>query len=410
MGFLINVGTRDETPETSGALLALKNTYLKTLKHTNETINYGMIQMSGGAMEMDYDQERTYFRGHCIQYDVIDMFQMMVDIALEPRSVLAANVAQTKNQKTHDLHKHLSHYDPFANNQENLLRTAYGYNTLGMPRYGMENNLGNLDARVLQQFIMDNITPKKCLIVASGVQNHREYVDLVKERLGDYLTVPEHLEQYQREPSVYIGGETRTWTESPATSISLAFESVPWNHADVPAFYLMNTLIGQATAFSSGGPGKGMYCRAVTNLMQQHGFIDGASAINSHFTDSGLFGINVEGPGSHSAELLQVAVEELNRLREPISESELNRAKNLLKMNVMMALENSGDRLEEIARNFQTFGNLTFQEYTANIDRVTSDQINRAASKALAGKPTMVVSGGAVNLVPGITDVSRMLN
>jgi hypothetical protein len=43
MGFLIDVGTRDETPETSGALLALKNTYLKTLKHTNETINYGMI-------------------------------------------------------------------------------------------------------------------------------------------------------------------------------------------------------------------------------------------------------------------------------------------------------------------------------------------------------------------------------
>jgi hypothetical protein len=43
MGFLIDVGTRDETHETSGALLALKNTYLKTLKHTNETINYGMI-------------------------------------------------------------------------------------------------------------------------------------------------------------------------------------------------------------------------------------------------------------------------------------------------------------------------------------------------------------------------------
>lgn len=43
MGFLIDIGTRDETMETSGAMLALKNTYLKTLKHTNETINYGMI-------------------------------------------------------------------------------------------------------------------------------------------------------------------------------------------------------------------------------------------------------------------------------------------------------------------------------------------------------------------------------
>jgi hypothetical protein len=52
---LIDVGTRDENHENSGSLLALKNTYLKTIKHTNETINYGMIQMSGGAMEMDYD-------------------------------------------------------------------------------------------------------------------------------------------------------------------------------------------------------------------------------------------------------------------------------------------------------------------------------------------------------------------
>lgn len=259
-----------------------------------------------------------YFKGHCIEYDTIDMFQMMVDIALEPRSLMAANVARSKNQKSHDLHNHLAKYDPFANNQELLLRTAYGYKTLGMPRLGLESNIGNLDSRCLQQFIMDNITPKKCLIVASGVQNHKEYVDLVKERLGDMLNVPEH--EYQREASEYIGGEYRTWTESPQTSISVAFESVPWNHKDVTAFYVMNTILGSATAFSSGGPGKGMYCRAVTNLMQQHDFVDSASAINNHFTDSGLFGMTIEGPGSHSAELMGALIEEMNRLREPIPE------------------------------------------------------------------------------------------
>jgi len=43
MGMLVDVGTRDESMENSGSLLALKNTYLKTLKHTNETINYGMV-------------------------------------------------------------------------------------------------------------------------------------------------------------------------------------------------------------------------------------------------------------------------------------------------------------------------------------------------------------------------------
>ena len=111
---LIDVGVRDETVETSGSLLALRNTYLKTLKHTNETINYGMTQMSGGFFTMDYDQECMYFKAKCLEYDVIDMFQMMVDCALEPRSVLAANVAKSKNQKTHDLTNFMHKHDPFS--------------------------------------------------------------------------------------------------------------------------------------------------------------------------------------------------------------------------------------------------------------------------------------------------------
>lgn len=167
----------------------------------------------------------------------------------------------------------------------------------------------------------------------------------------------------------------------------------------------MNTLLGSATAFSSGGPGKGMYSRTVTNLMQGHNFVDSASAINTHFTDSGLFGLQIEGPGSHSSELMSALLEELNSLREPIPETELNRAKNILKMNILMAMERQEERLEEIARNFMTFGNLTFHQYCDRIDEVTSDSINRAASRALSGRPTLVVTGGAINLVPTITDV-----
>jgi predicted Zn-dependent peptidase len=74
---------------------------------------------------------------------------MMVDIALEPRSVLAANVARSKNQKSHDLKNHLNQFDPFSTSEELLLRTAYGYNTLGMPLLGRADNINYLDARTL---------------------------------------------------------------------------------------------------------------------------------------------------------------------------------------------------------------------------------------------------------------------
>lgn len=138
---------------------------------------------------------------------------MMVDCALEPRSVLASNVARAKNAKSHELAEHLGHYDPFFSNEELLLRTAFGYNTLGMPKLGTHGGVDNIDARSLQQFMMENITPKKCLIVGAGVHNHNEFVDLVKERIGEILPVPEHV--YERTPASYIGGEYRTWAESP---------------------------------------------------------------------------------------------------------------------------------------------------------------------------------------------------
>jgi hypothetical protein len=92
LGILINAGTRDETMENSGSCLAIKNTYLKTLKHTNETINYGMIQMSGGECEMSYDEETIFYHAYAFEYDVTDIFRMLGDMAFEPRSILAANV------------------------------------------------------------------------------------------------------------------------------------------------------------------------------------------------------------------------------------------------------------------------------------------------------------------------------
>ena len=103
-----------------------------------------------------------------------------------------------------------------------------------------------------------------------------------------------------------------------------------------------------------------MYSRAITNLMQRYNFVDGVSGINTHFSDSGLFGLTIEGPGSHSQDLLSVLLEELNNLKTRISDEELARAKNILKMNILMSMERQEDRLEEIARNYMTFGDLTF--------------------------------------------------
>lgn len=162
---------------------------------------------------------------------------------------------------------------------------------------------------------MDNVTPRKCLIVASGIKNHKEYVDLVKERLGDLLPVAEH--EHTRAATEYIGGEFRSWSETPATQITLAFESCPWASDDVSTYSVMAKLLGNSS------------------VRQSHNFVDGTATVNVNFSDSGLFGLTIEGPGSHSQELMSVVTEELGSLKGSIDDAALARAKNQLKMDVL---------------------------------------------------------------------------
>jgi hypothetical protein len=75
----------------------------------------------------------------------------------------------------------------------------------------------------------------------------------------------------------------------------------------------------------------------------------------------------------------------------------------------MLAMESSADRLEEVARNYQSHGNMTLWKHCEAIDAVTGAQINAAATLALTGKPTMIVTGGSINMVPSMTDVQRQL-
>lgn len=46
--------------------------------------------MCGGKYEMDYGHESAYFSASCLAHDVVDIFSMISDCALEPRTVLAA--------------------------------------------------------------------------------------------------------------------------------------------------------------------------------------------------------------------------------------------------------------------------------------------------------------------------------
>jgi len=102
--------------------------------------------MSGGTFDMEYDQESTYFKANCLSHDVVDVFNMVADCALEPRSFLAAEVGKSKNEDSHKLDKYMKTGESF---NEAVFQTAFGLRGLGMPLKGLKGNVTNLSSLTL---------------------------------------------------------------------------------------------------------------------------------------------------------------------------------------------------------------------------------------------------------------------
>ena len=238
LGVYLDVGTRDETAETSGSLYSIQNTYFKTVLNTNETVNYGVHQMSGGDFEMLYDREFTLFRGSCLAHDTVDVFRMIVDCALEPRSAVAANVGIDKNTHGHKLSELLGGNDAY---NDAIHTVAFGGSGLGNPLKGHKSNIENLTFRTLQKFQRENFSADRIVILGAGIDDHNEFVELVQDKLSEIQFSNEPSQK--REAASYTGGEVKSLTDSKTTHVTLAFEGLNF-HKSLPLLIAKNILSG----------------------------------------------------------------------------------------------------------------------------------------------------------------------
>ncbi|KAL2201115.1 peptidase M16 inactive domain-containing protein [Corynascus similis CBS 632.67] len=175
------------------------------------------------------------------------------------------------------------------------------------------------------------------------------------------------------------------------THIQLAFEGLPISSEDIYALATLQTLLGGGGSFSAGGPGKGMYSRLYTNVLNQHGWVESCVAFNHSYTDSGLFGIAASCYPGRTAAMLQVMCRELQSLTVEGGYSALNpvevaRAKNQLRSSLLMNLESRMVELEDLGRQVQVHGRkIAVKEMTRKINDLTVQDLRRVAKMVVGG-------------------------
>ncbi|KAI8960273.1 peptidase M16 inactive domain-containing protein [Daldinia sp. FL1419] len=200
-------------------------------------------------------------------------------------------------------------------------------------------------------------------------------------------------------PSHYTGGFVALPPQPPSpnpnqpvfTHIHLAFEGLPIASEDIYALATLNTLLGGGGSFSAGGPGKGMYSRLYTNVLNQHAWVESCIAFNHSYTDSGLFGISAQCVPGRTQHMLDVMCQELRALTvdtgfAALGHAEVNRAKNQLRSSLLMNLESRMVELEDLGRQVQVHGRkVPVQEMCRKIENLTINDLRRVAKQVVGG-------------------------
>jgi len=340
--------------------------------------------------------------------------------------------------------------------------TAYKDNTLGNPLLCPEERLDVINRDLIMEYREAMYRPERMVLAFAGV-DHNTAVKLAEKYFGDMkgdLTSPMVSRSYPTPPasrpssppgvlnkipffkslsttasaaasvltsattpptptsssapsnpftqsSHYTGGllslplpTTAASIHNPSlTHIQIAFEALHISHPDIYALATLQTLLGGGGSFSAGGPGKGMYSRLYTQVLNQHGWVESCVAFNNSYTDSGLFGISASCAPNSGHALIDVISRQLwNTFASSgpgaISKSELSRAKNQLRSSLLMNLESRMVELEDLGRQVQVYGRkIGAKEMCERIQAVTMEDLRRVAEMVFTGKVRNVGGG-----------------
>ena len=282
---------------------------------------------------------------------------------------------------------------------DHFQETAYPGQPMGRPTLGTDTLIRAMRRDTLTDYMRAHYTTGNVVIAATGNLHHQEVVDLAQRHFADLPTAA--LEK--PEPGRYRGGEFRLQKELDQVHVVLGFPSVGYGDRDYYGVLLLSTLLGG-----------GMSSRLFQEVREKRGLVYSIYSFSAPFLDGGLFGIYAGTGEEEARELVPVTLEELRKVQletgpDAIRQEELDRARAQLKSSLLMSLESTGSRCEQLARQLQVFGRIIpTAETVARINAVTLADVRRAAARMFRGSPTLTALG-PVTHIPTLGEVAERL-
>jgi predicted Zn-dependent peptidase len=377
LGVWVNSGSRDERREEHGIShflehMAFKGTGRRSARQIAEE-----IEAVGGDLNAATGAETTAYFARVLKADVPLALDVLSDILSEPaferdelareQSVIVQEIGAVADAPDDLIFEHLQ-------------LVAFPDQPLGRSILGTADTVRSFDAAKLRDYLTRNYQGPDMVVAAAGAVDHQAVVAEVERRFASFNGSASPLP----EPASFGGGTHLEKRELEQVHIALALPGVPLKD---PALYSL-----QAFTNVLGG---GMSSRLFQEAREKRGLCYSIYSFHMPYSDVGMFGLYAGTDAADSSELMRVIVEEIANAAETLSEPEIARAKAQMKAGLLMALESSGERIGQLARQIVMHGRpIPVDEIVAKIDAVTAKSA-RAAGRALltSGKQATAVLG-----------------
>ena len=380
-GVWVEAGARNETPQMNGVSHMLEHMTFKGTRKRNAQAIAEEVENVGGHINAYTSRENTAYYAKVLKEDLglaVDVVADLVQNAVldeeeleRERGVILQEINQAQDTPDDVV------FDLFQ-------EACFPDQALGRPVLGPADGVRDMARDDIIDYMREHYRPAGMVLSAAGKFSHNQLIDLAHEHFpgGTSGRGADHPTAH------YVGGDIRESRDVEQAHLLLGFEGLHYKDDDFYAASVMSMVLGG-----------GMSSRLFQEVREKRGLVYSVYSFLSAYADTGVFAIYAGTGEKETAELIPVVCDEIGKITGTIGAEELARAKAQLKASILMSLESTSSRAEQLARQLMIFGRpLTTEESVAKIEAVDEAAIQNVAKRIFSTEPTLAALGPIGNV------------
>ncbi len=368
LGIWVRRGSRHESPAMNGMCHFIEHALFKgTTTRSAHQIATESDRL-GGHLDAYTTHEITGFAMKVVDEALPLAFDLLADMLANPRF----DDGDLKREQGVIIEEMKMIEDTPDELLGELFNAAYFPNhSLGRPIEGTVETVSSFDRERTTEFHSQNYAPGNLVIAAAGNIDHEQLVALAVKTFGSSNGhLKESFISSSPAPAAPIVIERKSELEQAHLIIA-----APWPSATSDDRYIAS-LLGAVI-------GGGTSSRLWQSVREERGLAYAIGAGGNTFTDVGIFTIYAGASPTNIDEVLDLCLKELRRaVREPVSEDELQLAKEQAVSTILLSLESSSSRAGALARQEIVHGRrISPDEIIQRVNAATREDVLRVAQK-----------------------------